>query len=407
MARIVCLRLSKIRKAGPGLIAKIENKTKKGLPLLRLTNGSLIAGDASVRELSAKIGDVIIYDGVAWEIGEEANWEPIREVGVVIQLKGSLVLIYSNQRFLYRTLPAGWEIEPGFKVVFDQRRELVDYFEKELPQSSLKEDEIDVSVFGRDLDESKFEWSAFAGFPEILQEAQEIVAVHSNVEKRKELSSLGVDPVRGILFEGPPGTGKTLLAQIMAAQSKAKFYLVTTASLGGRLVGESEQRLEAIYADAARQTMSIIFVDEIEVITKDRAFGQDSGSRLVNVFLTNMDGVAAPNNVITIGTTNRIEDIDKALRRPGRFDREISFRNPDREDRRVILSARHRHTAGEIDYERVADSTEGWTAAELGAIWQHAGELTVTTGRNSIYNEHFLVGFERAKAARDKRLKRE
>ena len=106
-----------------------------------------------------------------------------------------------------------------------------------------------------------------------------------------------VDPVHGILFAGPPGTGKTFLAQIMAAQSKSAFYLVTTASLGGQLVGQSEERLEAIYEDAAKQEMSIIFVDEIDVLTKDRSNAYEHGSRLVNVFLTNMDGVGAPENV--------------------------------------------------------------------------------------------------------------
>ena len=119
----------------------------------------------------------------------------------------------------------------------------------------------------------------------------------------------------------------------MAAQSKSAFYLVTTASLGGQLVGQSEERLDAIYEDAAKQEMSIIFVDEIDVLTKDRSNAYEHGSRLVNVFLTNMDGVGAPENVLTIGATNRISDIDRALRRPGRFDREVYFRLPNQMDR--------------------------------------------------------------------------
>lgn len=117
-----------------------------------------------------------------------------------------------------------------------------------------------------------------------------------------------------------------------------------------------------------------------------------------------MDGVSAPDNVITIGTTNRVDDIDKALRRPGRFDREVTFRNPNREDRLAILTSQSRKTADNLDYEAVADATEGWTAAELGAIWQHAGELTVIAERNNIYNDYFLMGFERAQTARTRRL---
>ena len=247
-------------------------------------------------------------------------------------------------------------------------------------------------------------WDDFLGFPDLINEAKNIVDVHTQVSSRQKILELGITPVKGILFEGPPGTGKTHLAQIMAAKSKASFYLVTTASLGGRLVSESEQRLEAIYRDAASKVMSIVFIDEIDVLTQERGTDQGQNSRLVNVFLTNMDGVNSASNVITIGTTNRIADIDRALRRPGRFDREISFRHPNRLDRATILRGRAYRTSGDLDYEYVADATSGWTAAELGAIWQHAGDLTVISNRDSIYNDYFLMGFERAQSARQKRL---
>lgn len=192
----------------------------------------------------------------------------------------------------------------------------------------------------------------------------------------------------------------------MASQSHATFYLVTTAALGGRLVSESEQRLQQIYSDAAGEDLSIVFVDEIDNLTGHRGNDQDYGSRLVNVFLTNMDGVDAPSNVITIGTTNRVDSIDHALRRPGRFDRQLTFTYPNAEDRLAILRARHRTTAGELDYAALAARTQNWTAADLGAIWQHAGELTVIAGRTAIRNDHFLMGFERAATARTKRLTR-
>lgn len=390
----------------PAVIAKIDHLTSTGLPMLRLPTGVLIPGDASVQALGADIDDVIIYND-GWEKGSEDSWEPIREVGVVELVNGTSIIFRTTQGLMERTLPRGWEVEPGGVVLFDARRELIGIVRTKAPQTPPNEETVDISSFRERLDPERYNWSSFAGFSEIRKEAQDIVAVHAKVEARKALLSLGVDPVRGILFEGPPGTGKTFLAQIMAAQSHAEFYLVTTASLGGRLVGESEQRLEAIYADAAKQEMSIIFVDEIEVLTKDRASEQDHGSRLVNVFLTNMDGVAAPDNVITIGTTNRVDDIDKALRRPGRFDREVTFRHPDRDDRLAIITARSRRTAENLDYEVVADATDGWTAAELGAIWQHAGELTVIAGRTAIYNDHFLMGFERAQTARANRLKEE
>ncbi|MGP5386967.1 ATP-binding protein [Brachybacterium tyrofermentans] len=386
----------------PTIIAKIDHRTESNLAILRMPDGTLIAGDAEVSELDAEDGDVVIL-GDGWETGTEKDWEPQQDVGVVEHVNNSVAIIRGNRGLIVRTIPDGQAVETGNSVLFDARPVLLDVVAKRPTQISPLDNEFDVDSV-RSSPNKELNWQDFSGFPDLVREAQDIVAVHTRSESRKELVGLGVPPVRGILFEGPPGTGKTYLAQIMAAQSGATFYLVTTASLGGRLVSESEQRLEAIYADAASKEMSIVFVDEIEVLTRERGSEQDHSSRLVNVFLTNMDGVNSADNVITIGTTNRVGDIDRALRRPGRFDREVTFRHPDLADRLAILSARPYSTAGDIDYQAVANETAGWTAAELGAIWQHAGELTVIADRNSIHNDHFLVGFERARTARDNRL---
>lgn len=384
------------------IIAKIDHRTDSNLAILRLPDGALVAGDDNVSALDAADGEVVVF-GTRWEIGTEADWEPKRIVGIVEHVNQNVAIIHGNQGHIVRTIPENLVLEPGNLVLFDARPSVLNVVADKLPQSSILDDEFNVDAV-RSSPNTNLEWNHFSGFPDLVREAQEIVAVHASPDSRKKLVDLGVRPVRGILFEGPPGTGKTYLAQIMAAQSGATFYLVTTASLGGRLVSESEQRLEAIYADAASKDMSIVFVDEIEVLTRERGSDQDHSSRLVNVFLTNMDGVNSADNVITIGTTNRVGDIDRALRRPGRFDREVTFRHPELSDRLAILSARHYSTTGDIDYQEVADKTAGWTAAELGAIWQHAGELTVIADRSSIHNDHFLMGFERARAARENRL---
>lgn len=386
----------------PTIIATIDHRTESNLAILRLPDGTLIAGDAEVSDLDAEDGDVVIL-GDGWEIGTAKDWEPQQDVGIVEHVDKKVAIVRGNRGLVVRTVPENLVVETGNSVLFDARPSLLSVVANRLTQTSPLDDEFDVSNV-RSSPNTKLNWEDFSGFPDLVREAQDIVAVHTRSESRKKLVGLGVPPVRGILFEGPPGTGKTYLAQIMAAQSGATFYLVTTASLGGRLVSESEQRLEAIYADASSKEMSIVFVDEIEVLTRERGSEQDHSSRLVNVFLTNMDGVNSADNVITIGTTNRVGDIDRALRRPGRFDREVTFRHPDLADRLAILSDRPYSTAGDIDYQAVADETAGWTAAELGAIWQHAGELTVIANRSSIHNDHFLVGFERARAARENRL---
>lgn len=387
----------------PPLIAKIDHRTASNTAVLRLPNGTLIPGDSEVSALDAADDAVVILSD-QWELGSSEDWEPYREAGIVENIKNDIAIVRHNQGLITRIIPNDLAIEIGYTVLFDARSVLLEVIEGKPLQNSLLNEEFDVSTI-RYEPTKELNWTDFAGFPDLIKEARDIVAVHTRAESRKKLNELGVPPVKGILFEGPPGTGKTYLAQIIAARSDATFYLVTTAALGGRLVGESEQRLEAVYADAAKNDLSIVFIDEIEVLTRERGSEQDHSSRLVNVFLTNMDGANSAKNVITIGATNRVDDIDRALRRPGRFDREVSFRHPDLEDRRAILSSAVHKTAGQIDYETVAQETYGWTAAELGAIWQYAGEMAIIANRTAIFNDHFLLGFERAQNARENRMK--
>lgn len=386
----------------PTIIAKIDHVVGD-LPMLRMTDGTLSAGDPNALKI-ANVGDVVILGTDSmWRRGSAIDWEPETKIGTVDRVDGSAALLQTAYGVVYRTVPAGKTVAPGNTVTYDSRADLLDVVAEDTVRPSLLDDDFSISTIKST--PTAMDWNSFAGFPDIVQEAKDLVAVHTDKEARTRLAGLGVDPIRGILFDGPPGTGKTFLAQIMASQSNATFYLVSTAALGGRLVSESEQRLQRIYTDAASEELAIVFIDEIDTLTGHRGKDQGSGSRLVNVFLTNMDGVNAPDNVITIGTTNLLQSIDHALRRPGRFDRQLTFTYPDVEDRVAILHARPRTTSGDLDYARVAAETENWTAADLGAIWQHAGELTVISKRSAIRNDHFMMGFERAAAARTKRLK--
>ena len=380
-------------------IAKVKYFADGGTPILELPNGRFVLGDHKLVALSPKPGDVFI-SADNWEEAPSEVWQKITHVGRVQEIEGNSVILKFNEALFHRLIPKDLEVSQGQTVLFDEGPEILDSWNHMGSVGSIPSSKESIDSFRTELDPERFKWEAFAGSHETRNQAQDIVSIHANLDSRKKLKDLGIDPLRGVLFEGPPGTGKTFLAQIMAAQSGASFYLVTTASLGGRLVGESEERLEAIYEDAAKQTLSFIFIDEIEVLTKDRSGDQEHGSRLVNVFLTNMDGVKAPDNVITIGTTNRISDIDKALRRPGRFDREVAFRTPNHNDRIEILRSGSRKTIEPLDYKLVAEMTDGWTAADLEAIWQFAGELTVKSGRKAIFNDHFLMGYERAKLVR-------
>jgi transitional endoplasmic reticulum ATPase len=186
---------------------------------------------------------------------------------------------------------------------------------------------------------------------------------------------LGVDPPKGVLLHGPPGTGKTLLARAVANESEAKFFHIAGPEIMGSAYGESERRLRELFEQAAQNAPSIIFIDEIDSIAPKR--GQVTGEaekRLVAQLLTLLDGIEPRQNTVVIAATNRPEAIDEALRRPGRFDREIVVGVPDQPGRREILGI---HTRGmplgpDVDLDDLARRTFGFVGADLAALTREA-----------------------------------
>jgi transitional endoplasmic reticulum ATPase len=155
---------------------------------------------------------------------------------------------------------------------------------------------------------------------------------------------LGIDPPKGVLIYGAPGTGKTLLARVVAHESAAYFLSINGPEIMGKAYGESEERLRQIFAEAEQRAPAIIFIDELDSIAPRRAeVTGEVERRIVAQLLTLMDGLRDRRKVIVIGTTNRVAAIDPALRRPGRFDREIEIRIPDQDGRLEILQI---HTRG-------------------------------------------------------------
>ena len=203
-----------------------------------------------------------------------------------------------------------------------------------------------------------------------LREMVELPLRHPELFQR-----LGVDPPKGVLLHGPPGTGKTLLARAVANESAAKFYHVAGPEIMGSAYGESERRLREIFEQAAQSAPSIIFIDEIDSIAPKR--GQVTGEaekRLVAQLLTLLDGIEPRQNTVVIAATNRPEAIDEALRRPGRFDREIVVGVPDEPGRREILGIHTRGMplAGDVDLNDLARRTYGFVGADLAALCREA-----------------------------------
>ena len=186
---------------------------------------------------------------------------------------------------------------------------------------------------------------------------------------------LGVDPPKGLLLYGPPGTGKTRLARAVANESDAQFFLINGPEIMGSAYGESEKRLRDVFEEASKNAPSIVFIDEIDSIAPKR--GQVTGEaekRLVAQLLTLMDGLEARANLVVIAATNRPEAIDEALRRPGRFDREIVVGVPDERGRREILGIHTRGMPldGGVDLNELSRTTYGFVGADLAALTREA-----------------------------------
>ncbi|MBW9116433.1 CDC48 family AAA ATPase [Rhizobium cauense] len=186
---------------------------------------------------------------------------------------------------------------------------------------------------------------------------------------------LGIDPPKGVLLYGPPGTGKTLIARAVANETEAQFFHIAGPEIMGSRYGESEERLRQVFQDASQNSPSIIFIDEIDSIAPKREdVTGEVERRIVAQLLTLMDGLEPRQNVVVIGATNRRDSIDEALRRPGRFDREIVIGVPDQAGRREVLAI---HTRGMpladgMDLDEIARTTYGFVGADLGALVREA-----------------------------------
>ncbi|ADP77767.1 AAA family ATPase, CDC48 subfamily [Methanothermus fervidus DSM 2088] len=243
-------------------------------------------------------------------------------------------------------------------------------------------DTTDVEIQSKPVDVSEIEgiksltdvtYEDIGGMKEAIQKVREMIEIPL---KNPELfERLGIEPPKGVLLHGPPGTGKTLLAKAVANESDAHFIAINGPEIMSKYVGGSEERLREIFKEAEENAPSIIFIDEIDAIAPKREeVTGEVERRIVAQLLTLMDGLKARGQVIVIGATNRPDALDPALRRPGRFDREIEIGVPDRDERKEILEI---HTRGmpladDVDLDELADVTHGFVGADLEALCKEA-----------------------------------
>jgi transitional endoplasmic reticulum ATPase len=226
--------------------------------------------------------------------------------------------------------------------------------------------------------------AAAKGVPRVSYE--DIGGLKNEVQKVREMIELplrhpeifdriGIEAPKGVLLHGPPGTGKTLLAKAVANETNANFYSISGPEIMSKFYGESEERLREIFKEAEENAPSIIFIDEIDSIAPKREeVSGDVEKRVVSQLLTLMDGIKSRGKLVVIGATNRPNAIDPALRRPGRFDREIDIGIPDEQGRLDILQI---HTRGmpltdDVNLDSIAKVTHGFVGADLEALSKEA-----------------------------------
>ncbi|MDR2549752.1 MAG: ATP-dependent zinc metalloprotease FtsH [Desulfobulbus sp.] len=245
-----------------------------------------------------------------------------------------------------------------------------------------------------------------AGIPEALAELEEIVTALKHPENFKKI---GATIPRGILLQGPPGTGKTLLAKALAGEAGVPFYSFSGSDFVEMFVGVGASRVRDLFKEAKKNSPCIVFIDEIDAVGARRsgsssAGGQEERAQTLNALLSEMDGFDTEDTIVVLASTNRPDILDPALKRPGRFDRQVNILPPDLKGRRKILEVHSRKVAHhpDIDFGELAKETPGFTGAELANLVNEAALLAARNGREQIVREDFdkardriLMGIER------------
>jgi transitional endoplasmic reticulum ATPase len=353
-----------------------ENTSKKSYVLLWSSNPNdygkgLIRIDGYTREnISAGIDDIVQVQKVNVEKAEEIKMSPIEDLNIV-GLEGYLSekldgrVVSKDNVILFNIM--GKRI--GFIIVSTkpENRALLINSDTKFKIGSKS----GISVQDKTIDRITYE--DIGGIKNQVQKVREMIELP--LRHPELFDKIGIEAPKGVLLHGPPGTGKTLLAKAVANETNANFYSIGGPEIMSKFYGESEEKLREIFLQAQEKAPSIIFIDEIDSIApkRDEVAG-DVEKRIVSQLLTLMDGLKTREKVVVIAATNRPNAIDPALRRPGRFDREIEIGIPDEEGRYDILQI---HTRGmpleqDIDLKSYAKVTHGFVGADLEMVAKEA-----------------------------------
>jgi len=307
----------------------------------------------------------------------------------VVDASRVIVRSSAGPRFMVRSSSSinAEDLKPGVRCTLNQQSLAI---VEVLPSS------FDAQVYGMELVDSPSEtYADIGGLESQINEIKE--AVELPLKRPDLFQRIGIDPPKGVLLHGPPGTGKTLLAKAVAHETNAHFMRVVGSELVQKYIGEGARLVRELFDLAKKKAPTIIFIDEIDAVGASRTEANTSGDREVQrtlmQLLAGMDGFENRGDVKIIGATNRIDILDKALLRPGRFDRIIEIPLPSEAGRHSILKVHCRSLtiADDVDLAAVARQTDGKNGADLRAICMEAGMFAIRKDRPAISQEDFMA----------------
>ena len=303
----------------------------------------------------------------------------VGEKVVVRSSNGTIFLVSKNPRI------DSSKILPGARVSMNQDT---------LAVIDILDEAFDPLVSGAEIiDKPNIKYSDLGGLDEQIKEVRD--AIELSLEKPEEFEKFGIQPPKGVLLTGPPGTGKTMLAKAVASQTNATFLGLVGSELAQKYIGEGGRMVRELFALARKKSPCIIFIDEIDAIGSKRLDSSTSGDREVQrtlmQLLSELDGFDSLENVKVIAATNRPELLDKALLRPGRFDRIVEIPLPNIEGRESIFNvhARKMPLDKNVDFGKLSIITEGYSGAEIKAVTIDVGMKAISDGVTKCKMSHF------------------
>ena len=362
---------------------RIEDKGKQIIrmdPSLRRNLSASIDDLMEIKKIDADFAETITFTGLNYSLIPRDPQALARKLEKRVVTMGDCLSFYAMGHRIdlvvvnYTPKTEAVKINLNTKIAFTEKSQ--DFVE--VKKTRVKYEGISAIEKKLQKIREKVTYEDIGGLEETIQKIREIIELP--IRHPELFERLGINPPKGVLLHGPPGTGKTLLAKAVASETDAYFISIGGPEIMSKFFGQSEENLRKIFEEAKENAPSIIFLDELDSIAPKRDEGKNQvESRVVAQLLSLMDGLKGRGEIIVIGATNKVNNIDIALRRPGRFDREIEIKVPDNNGRYEILLI---HTRGmpleeDVNLRLIAEKTHGFVGADIKFLCKESAMLAI------------------------------